>query len=235
VDGSPPTAVLRDIDLDIAANRRVAIVGETGSGKTTFAKLLTRLMDPSSGTVALSGVPLPQVSFESLRRRVLLVPQDGFLFDTSIAENVRFGRPELSDLDLELAFSQLGLSDWLESLPAGLATQVGERGEALSVGERQLVCLVRAFVADPDVLVLDEATSSVDPATEARLQRALDEVTRGRTTIAIAHRLSTAESADEVIVFDRGRVVQRGRHASLVAQADSVYARLHSAWLAQTR
>jgi ABC-type multidrug transport system fused ATPase/permease subunit len=238
-DGGPsgPSGpmVLHGVELTIAARTRVAVVGETGSGKTTFAKLLTRLMDPTAGSVVLGGVPLPQVSFASLRRRVLLVPQDGFLFDVSVADNVRFGRPELSDLDLELAFAQLGLSDWVESLPRGLHTQVGERGESLSVGERQLVCLVRAYVADPDVLVLDEATSSVDPATESRLQGALDAVTRGRTTVAIAHRLSTAEAADEVIVFDAGRVVQRGPHADLVAQSDSVYARLHAAWLTQTR
>jgi ATP-binding cassette, subfamily B, bacterial len=227
--------VLSEVDLAVEAKSRVAVVGETGSGKTTFAKLVTRLMDPTQGVVLLSGVPLPTVRFESLRRRVVLVPQDGFLFDATIAENVRFAHPGLSDADLSMAFTELGLADWVDGLPAGLDTQVGERGEALSVGERQLVALVRASVADPDLLVLDEATSAVDPATEVRLQRTLDAVTRGRTTIAIAHRLSTAEGADEVIVFDRGRVVQRGPHADLVAAPDSVYARLHAAWLEQTR
>jgi ATP-binding cassette subfamily B protein len=227
--------VLSEVELAVEAKSRVAVVGETGSGKTTFAKLLTRLMDPTHGVVALSGEPLPTVRFESLRRRVVLVPQDGFLFDATVAENVRFGSPGLSDVDLLLAFTELGLGDWVDALPAGLDTRVGERGEALSVGERQLVALVRAYVADPDLLVLDEATSAVDPATEVRLQRTLDAVTRGRTTVAIAHRLSTAEGADEVIVFDRGRVVQRGPHADLVAVADSVYARLHAAWLEQTR
>jgi ABC-type multidrug transport system fused ATPase/permease subunit len=226
--------VLSDVDLSIPAQTRVAVVGETGSGKTTFAKLLTRLMDPTAGTVSLSGVPLASVRFASLRRRVVLVPQDGFLFDATIAENVRFARPSLSDTDLALAFTELGLADWIDGLPAGLATAVGERGEALSVGERQLVALVRAYVADPDLLVLDEATSAVDPATEVRLQRTLDAVTRGRTTIAIAHRLSTAQGADEVIAFDAGRVVQRGPHSTLVADPDSVYGRLHRAWLEQT-
>jgi ATP-binding cassette, subfamily B, bacterial len=227
--------VLTGIDLEIPAQTRVAVVGETGSGKTTFAKLLTRLMDPTAGSVYLSGAPLADIRFSSLRRRVVLVPQDGFLFDATVAANVRFARPEMSDEDLDLAFTELGLTDWVEGLPAGLRTPVGERGEALSVGERQLVALVRAYVADPDLLVLDEATSAVDPATEVRLQRALDAVTRGRTTVAIAHRLSTAEGADEVLVFDRGRIVQRGPHATLVAETDSVYARLHAAWLEQTR
>jgi ABC-type multidrug transport system fused ATPase/permease subunit len=205
------------------------VVGETGSGKTTFAKLLTRLMDPSAGEVKLAGVPLGQVRFASLRRRVVLVPQDGFLFDTTIAENVRFANESLSDEAILAAFADLGLADWVDTLPLGLATAVGERGEALSVGERQLVALARAYVADPDLLVLDEATSAVDPATEVRLRRALDAVTHGRTTVAIAHRLSTAQAADEVIVFDRGKVVQRGSHADLVAEQGSVYAHLHAA------
>jgi ATP-binding cassette, subfamily B, bacterial len=227
--------VLSEIDVSVPARTRVAVVGETGSGKTTFAKLLTRLMDPSRGSVLLSGIPLTDVRFASLRRRVVLVPQDGFLFDATIAENVRFARPDLSDEDLELAVAELGLTDWMMGLPGGLRTAVGERGEALSVGERQLVALIRAYVADPDLLVLDEATSAVDPATEVRLQRTLDAVTRGRTTVAVAHRLSTAEAADEVIVFDQGRIVQRGPHAALVSDADSIYARLHAAWLEQTR
>ena len=231
--GGPP--VLHDVTLDIPAKSRVAVVGETGSGKTTFAKLLTRLMDPTEGAVLLSGVDLRQVRFDSLRSRVVMVPQDGFLFDATVGENVRFARPDLTDERLTAAFAELGLSDWLDGLPSGLDTPVGERGEALSVGERQLVALARAYVADPDLLVLDEATSAVDPATEVRLQRTLDAVTRGRTTLAIAHRLSTAQAADEVIVVDRGRIVQRGPHDELVRDTDSVYALLYASWLEQTR
>ena len=226
--------VLHAVDLELTARTRVAVVGETGSGKTTFAKLLTRLMDPTHGRVLLSGVPLEQVRFDSLRSRVVMVPQDGFLFDATVAENVRFGAPGLSDDELVDAFAALGLGDWLEQLPGGIATEVGERGDSLSVGERQLVAIARAYVADPDLLVLDEATSAVDPATEVRLQRALDSLTRGRTTLAIAHRLSTAQAADEVLVVDAGVVVQRGSHHELVA-VDGVYARLHESWVTQSR
>jgi putative ABC transport system ATP-binding protein len=226
--------VLHDVDLCIAPQARVAVVGETGSGKTTLAKLLTRLMDPTSGRVLLCGVPLPAVRFASLRQRVVMVPQDGFLFDASIADNVRYGRPDATLADVALAFTELGLTDWIESMPDGVQTEVGERGEEMSVGERQLVAVARAYIADPDLLVLDEATSAVDPATEVRLQRALDSLTRGRTTVTIAHRLSTAEAADEVIVVDAGRIVQRGSHAALVGE-DGAYARLHAAWSAQTR
>ncbi|MCO7218733.1 ABC transporter ATP-binding protein [Klenkia sp. PcliD-1-E] len=222
-------AALDDVDLEIAPRTRVAVVGETGSGKTTFAKLLTRLMDPAQGRVLVGGVPLDRVAFSSLRERVVMVPQDGFLFDASVADNVRYGKPGMTDSHVAAAFDELGLGEWVEGLPEGVATQVGQRGESLSAGERQLVAVARAYVADPDLLVLDEATSAVDPATEARLTRALDTLTTGRTTITIAHRLSTAERADEVLVVDAGRVVQRGSHAELVDEP-GVYAGLHASW-----
>jgi ABC-type multidrug transport system fused ATPase/permease subunit len=161
-----------------------------------------------------------------------MVPQDGYLFDSSLAENVRFGRPDVTDAQLLDAFESLGLTDWLESLPDGLDSPVGQRGESLSAGERQLVALVRANIADPDLLVLDEATSAVDPGTEVRVNAALERLMSGRTSVTIAHRLSTAEAADEVLVFDDGRIVERGPHAELVA-AGGVYTRLHASWIAQ--
>jgi ABC-type multidrug transport system fused ATPase/permease subunit len=225
--------VLRDVDLRLDAGTRVAIVGETGSGKSTFAKLLTRLMDPVEGAVLLDGIDLRELRQSSLRASVVLVPQEGFLFDDTIAANVRYGRLDATEADIRASAEELGLGDWLDGLPRGLDTVVGQRGESLSAGERQLVALLRAHLADPDLLVLDEATSAVDPALEMRIGRALERLMAGRTSVTIAHRLSTAEAADEVIVVDRGRVVQRGPHAELVGQAGSVYAGLHASWVAQ--
>jgi putative ABC transport system ATP-binding protein len=231
--------VLRDVTLDLPPRARVAVVGETGSGKTTLAKLLTRLMDPTGGRVLVDGVDLRDVRFASLRERVVLVPQEGFLVDDTLRANIAWGREHRPGEgagrdDVVLALTELGLLEWAEQLPYGLDTQVGQRGEALSAGERQLVALARAYLADPDLLVLDEATSAVDPATEVRLQRALDGATRGRTSVAIAHRLSTAEAADLVVVVEAGEVVDVGSHRELVRRSP-VYQRLHASWAAQQR
>ena len=228
--------VLADVDLRVPARAKVAVVGATGSGKTTMARLVTRLVDPREGQVLLDGVDLREIRLRDLRSRVVLVPQEGFLFDGTVAQNVAYGvrDGDTSDERVVAAFAELGLADWLADLPEGVATDVGQRGERLSAGERQLVALARAHVAAADVLVLDEATSAVDPATEVRIARALDQLTAGRTTITIAHRLSTAEAADVVVVVDEGRVVQVGPHAQLLTE-EGPYAAMHAAWLAQTR
>lgn len=229
--GGPP--VLIDIDEHLDAGTRVAIVGETGSGKSTFAKLLTRLMDPGEGAVLLDGVDVRDVQQSSLRRSVVLVPQEGFLFNDTIAANVRYGLLDATTEQIFASAEELGLRDWLDGLPHGVDTQVGQRGEALSAGERQLVALLRAHLADPDLLVLDEATSAVDPQLEMRIGRALERLMSGRTSVTIAHRLSSAEAADEVLVVDQGRVVQRGPHAVLARERGSVYAGLYASWVAQ--
>lgn len=223
--------VLHDVSLRIEPGSRIAIVGETGSGKSTFTKIVTRLLDPSDGEVRLGAVPIDAVPLADLRDRVAFVPQEGFLFDATVAENVRYGSPTADDGAIRRAFDDLELSDWLASLPQGLQTRVGERGGQLSTGERQLVALVRAWIAGPDLLVLDEATSAVDPALEVRLRRAIERLTAGRTSLTVAHRLSTAEASDDVLVFDKGRIVERGPHASLVS-GGGVYAELHRDWTA---
>ena len=230
-DEEPP--VLVEVNAQIPAGQQVAVVGETGSGKTTLGRLIARFADPTIGTVRLGGVPLKAVANDELRSRLVVVPQEPFLFDGTIAANLGFARPMLSVPDLEQAIRGLDLSDWLETLPDGLFTQVGQRGDQLSAGERQLVALVRASLVGPDVLVLDEATSSVDALTEVRIGRALDKLAAGRTTIAIAHRLSTAARADRVLVLEHGRLVEDGSHAELLA-AGGPYSRMYEAWIAAT-
>ena len=226
--------VLRGVDVSILPDANVAVVGETGSGKTTFARLLARLADPATGEVVVGGVDLRAVAPEARRRGIRMVPQDGFLFAATIEDNIRYGRPGATADDAAAAIDELGLRGWVEGLPAGMQTPVGQRGGRLSVGERQLVALARAQVADPGLLILDEATSAVDPETEEALAAAMAHLAVGRTTVSVAHRLSTAERADLVLVFDDGRVVEQGTHRDLVA-AGGAYARLHRSWVGNTR
>ena len=226
--------VLTDITVDIPVGSRVAVVGETGSGKTTFAKLLVRLLDPSRGSVSIGGVDARRTSLQELRSRVAFVPQEGFLFEDTVGSNVRYGQPEASDAEIWTAFHELGLGAWVESLPRGLETRVGERGGNLSSGERQLVALVRAWIGSPDLLVLDEATSAVDPALDVALRQAIERLTEGRTSVTIAHRMATAEGSDEVLVFDEGKLVERGTHRDLLNRG-GVYAALYADWAAGTK
>jgi putative ABC transport system ATP-binding protein len=227
---SPEHPVLSRVSAAIEPGTRVAVVGETGSGKTTLGRVLARFVDPSQGSVLLNGVPLTKVANEELRRRVVVVPQEPFLFDDTIAANLLFAAPNLDERDLERRIRDLDLDDWLSSLPDGLRTEVGQRGASLSAGERQLVALVRASLVESSVLILDEATSSVDALTEVRISRLLEKMSGGRTTIAIAHRLSTAARADRILVLDQGVLVEDGHHDALVARRGT-YAAMHQAWL----
>jgi len=226
--------VLDDISIQIPAGTNVAVVGETGSGKTTFVKLLARIADPTSGKITINGVPIHEIDAESRHSSIQMVPQDGFLFDQTIRENVAFGKPHASEEEMQTAFHSLGLTDWLNKLPDGIDTQTGSRGERISVGERQLVALARAQLANPGLLILDEATSAVDPETEVALVSALERLSQGRTTISVAHRLSTAEKADLILVFDQGKIVETGTHQELSTQ-NGIYADLHNTWMGNTQ
>ncbi len=232
-DDSADAAVLMGIDVTIPAGQQVAMVGATGSGKTTLGRLIARFADPTIGEIDLGGVPLRQVDRAELRRRLVVVSQEPFLFDDTVAANVGFADERSGVRDVERVVDDLGVRDWVDSLPNGLATSVGERGDQLSAGERQLVALLRAGLADPDILILDEATSSVDALTEVRIARALERLAASRTTIAIAHRLSTAARADRVLVLDHGHLVQDGHHDVLVTE-DGPYRDLYDAWVSAT-
>jgi ATP-binding cassette, subfamily B, bacterial len=228
-DGSPP--VVKGVSLTLEAGEQVALVGVTGAGKSTLAKLLTRQYDPQRGEIRLGGIDLRDGSLRSLRRRIVMLPQEGHLFSGTIADNVRLADPDVSDDEVLHALGQIGARERFESLPDGIHTDVQSRGVRLSAGERQLVGIARVALADPAVIVLDEATSSLDPATEAAVERALAAVVEGRTVIIIAHRLSTAERADRVVVMDAGRVVEVASHDELVEQGER-YARLWASWQA---
>ncbi len=225
--------VLEHISVHIPAGQQVAMIGATGSGKTTLGRLIARMADPVIGEIRIGGVPLTLVDDAELRHRLVVVAQEPFLFDDTLLANVRFARPEATRSDVERIVDDLDVRDWIDGMPDGLDTRVGERGDSLSAGERQLVALLRAGIADPDVLLLDEATSSVDALTEVRTSHALEKLAVGRTTIAIAHRLSTAARADRVLVLENGRLVEDGHHDELLA-AGGTYARLFDAWLSAT-
>ena len=233
-DVDDDTPVLNSINLHVPGGQHIALVGPSGSGKTTLARLIARLADPTLGNVLLGGVGLTRVENADLRRRLIVVPQEPFLFADTIAYNLRFASPDATDAVLQDAFSDLELDDWLETLPNGIDTHVGQRGGSLSAGERQLVALVRAAVVRPDVLILDEATSSVDASTEVRISRALRKLALGRTTVSIAHRLSTAARAERVILLENGRIVEDGSHDQLIAK-NGRYARQYETWVSSTQ
>ena len=226
----PARPVLTHVNLEIAPGESVAFVGPTGAGKSTLAKLATRFYDPTSGRVLVDGVDLREVTLHSLRSQLGVVPQEPFLFSGTIRQNLRFGRPEATDADVDEAVDVVGLRELIDRFPEGLDTIVHERGQTLSAGERQLLALARAFLARPRVLVLDEATSSLDLRSETIIESALDRMLEGRTAILIAHRLTTAQRADRIVVVDQGGVSEIGSHSELMAAGGS-YAAMYQAWI----
>jgi len=224
--------VLDDVDLDVPAGRTVALIGPTGSGKTTLTQLIPRFYDPTEGRVLLDGADVRSLRLDELRRAVGVVPQDPFLFSTTVRENIAYGRPEASDEEVRRAARMAQAEEFIDALPEGFDTVVGERGFTLSGGQRQRLAIARAIITDPRVLILDEATASVDASTEREIQAALRTVMRGRTTFVIAHRLSTLALADELVVLDGGRVVARGTHEQLY-EASDLYREIHDGGLAR--
>lgn len=221
----PGEPVLRGIDLDIQPGEKIAIVGSTGSGKSTLIQLLTRLYETKEGCIRLDGKDIHAYPLSRLRQAVGMVSQDVFLFSDTLANNIRLYQPDISLEQIQAAAEEVGAQSFIERLPGGLQFQVGERGAALSVGQRQLIAFIRACVFNPAVLVLDEATSSIDSESEALIQQATERITKGRTSIIIAHRLSTVVDADRILVMDRGRIVESGSHRALLAQ-EGAYKRL---------
>jgi ATP-binding cassette subfamily B protein len=220
---------LRGVDLHVPPGQTLALVGATGAGKSTFAKLVARFYDPQKGTVLVDGHDLRGVQQQALRRQLGIVPQEGFLFSGSVRENVAFGRPEASEEEIEAAIAAVGATDFVARLPQGLDTEVGERGIQLSAGQRQLVAFARALLAEPRILILDEATSNVDVRTEKTIERGLERLLHGRTAIVIAHRLSTIRRAGKIVVLEHGEIAEQGTHDELI-DADGPYAKLYGAW-----
>jgi ATP-binding cassette subfamily B protein len=231
-DGERPKLALDHVTMTIPPGQTVALVGATGAGKSTFAKLVARFYDPSDGRVVVDGHDLRTVRAESLRSQMGIVPQEAFLFSGTVGENIGFGRPDASPADVEAAARTVGAWDFISALPHGLDTEVGERGVQLSAGQRQLVAFARALIADPRILVLDEATSNVDLHTEGRIEAGMRRLLAGRTAIVIAHRLSTIRQAGRIVVLDQGRVVEQGTHDELL-EAGGAYERLYRDWAEQ--
>lgn len=227
--GYGETPVLHDVDLKIEAGQTIALVGATGAGKSTLAKLVVRFYDPTEGEILIDGTDLRRVTLASLREQIAIVPQEGYLFAGTIAENLRFGDPHAPDEELVEALEAVGGDDFVAALPEGVQTELRERGTSLSAGQRQLLAFARALVSDPHLLVLDEATSSVDLRTEGRIEQALARLLDGRTAIVIAHRLSTIRRADRIVVLEDGRIVENGAHDELI-RAGGHYAKLYGDW-----